>query len=135
MMGGKVSEPPMPDYNSGSRLAEPDMSLDDMGDETDRLLEIASTLASDGGVPGGEAVDRALKTASALMLLLSEGHTPTDGAFRAHVERMVRFLEMLSGLPGDRRAVVDRVVEFARAGRRPKRSETSTWGDVEEAIE
>jgi len=108
-------------------MAEPDI--------TDRLIEIASTLDPDGGLTGGNGDDRALKTASAVLLFLSEGHTPTDGAFRAHVERMVRFLETVTGLSAEHRAIVDRVVAFVRSGKKPKQANVDSWQDIDAAID
>ncbi|MEO7719444.1 MAG: VIT domain-containing protein [Capsulimonas sp.] len=86
------------------------------GDEEDRLLTLASSLEPDGGLPGTSPEDRALKTINALLLFCSEGHTPTQGVFRAHVKRMVGFLENLDGLSKDRGVIVGRVVEMVRAG-------------------
>jgi Ca-activated chloride channel family protein len=101
-------------------------------DDTDRLLEIAATLAPDGGLPGGDTEDRALKTIAALLFFLAKGHTPVEGAFRAHVERMVRFLEGLSGLShGD---IVSKVTAFARAGKKPKTPRTESWEDIAAAV-
>ena len=104
-------------------------------DSTDRLLEIASHLEPDGGVTGGDAEDRALKTISAMLFFLSEGHSPNAGAFRAHTERMVRFLEELDGLSPEHRAIADAVVAFARAGKKPSQTEVNSWDDVTTAIE
>ena len=103
-------------------------------DETDRLMEIASTLEPDGGVPGGDLDKRAMLTASAVLFFLYEGHTPTDGAFRAHVERMVRFLETVAGLTADHRAIVDQVAAFARAGKKPKSAHAADWAMIEEMV-
>jgi Ca-activated chloride channel family protein len=86
------------------------------GDEEDRLLTLASSLEPDGGLPGDTPDERALKTIDALIQFRSEGHTPTQGVFRAHVKRMVGFLENLSGLSKDRSVTVGRVVEMVRAG-------------------
>jgi Ca-activated chloride channel family protein len=132
MFSRKRTSPPLPPppafpYDAAVEELEVDTT-------TDRLLAIASTLAPDGGVPGSDLADRALKTVSAVLLFLSEGHTPTSGAFRAHVERMVRFLETVPGLSTEQRAIVDGVIEFARSGKSPKAAEVMTWDDVEEAI-
>jgi Ca-activated chloride channel family protein len=99
-------------------------------DDTDRLLEIAASLEPDGGVAGADPEDRALKTVSALFFFLSQGNTPTAGAFRAHVERMVRFLEN-AGVRGE---LLTRVVRFARAGNKPKARQIDSWKDVEAII-
>jgi hypothetical protein len=98
-------------------------------DDTDRLLEIAAKLSPDGGVAGGDPEDRALKTVSALLFFLSQGHTPTQGAFRAHVERMIRFLASVDL----RRELLARVIDFARAGMRPAK-QVSSWNEVDAAL-
>jgi Ca-activated chloride channel family protein len=103
-------------------------------DDTDRLLEIAANVAPDGGVAGSDIEDRTLKTVSALLLFLAEGHTTTEGAFRLHVERMVRFLESLSGLSRAHEEIIGRVVAFARAGRKPGRRTLRSWKDIENAV-
>ena len=97
----------------------------------DRLFEIAKSLAPDGGLPGNDADDRALKTAIALLFFLEQGHTTRQGTFRAHVERMVRFLERLE-VPN--RKVVESVIAFARAGKKPGSAELLSWTEVEAAI-
>ncbi|MGO8672046.1 MAG: VIT domain-containing protein [Capsulimonadaceae bacterium] len=104
-------------------------------DATDRLLEIAASLAPDGGMPGGSGDHRALATAAAVLFFLSEGHTPVSGAFRAHVERMVRFLEAITGLAAPHQSIVTRVAAFARAEKRPKVAEPKTWPAIEGSIE
>ncbi|BDI31109.1 marine proteobacterial sortase target protein [Capsulimonas corticalis] len=83
------------------------------GDE-DRLLALASSLETDGGVPGSTPDDRALKTIAALIQFHAAGHTPTQGVFRAHVKRMAAFLEALTGLPGDRSQIVAWVIDALR---------------------
>ena len=103
-------------------------------DETDRLMAIASSLAPDGGVPGGSDDERALQTACAVLSFVNEGHTPDEGAFRAHVARMVAYLEGLTGLTPEHKAIIDRVAAFARSGRRPKVAPAKTWADVDAAI-
>ncbi len=99
-------------------------------DDTDRMLEIAADLAPDGGVTGKDPEDRALKTASALLFFLSEGHTPSQGAFRAHVERMIQFLENSDV----RQDLLRRLVAFARFGRKPKNARAESWKQIEAAI-
>jgi Ca-activated chloride channel family protein len=103
-------------------------------DNADRLLEIASHLEPDGGVSGEGPEERALKTISAVLFFLYEGHKPNAGAFRAHAERLVRFLEAATGLTTEHRAIVDAVVAFARAGKKPSKNEVTSWDDVTAAI-
>ena len=107
--------------------------LDDDEEATtvDRMFKIAGSLAPDGGLPGKDAEDRVLQTAIALLFFLEQGHTPNQGAFRAHVERMVRFLERN---PGPNRKIIERVIAFARAGKKPGATEMQSWKEVEVAI-
>ncbi|MEO8596700.1 MAG: hypothetical protein ABI759_25500 [Candidatus Solibacter sp.] len=85
----------------------------------DRLLQLASRMDSDGGVPGENPETRAILSLVALLAFLSQGHTPTHGAFRSHVARLVRFLESLSGLSDTRQATIAAAIEWARKDRRP----------------
>ena len=62
------------------------------------LLELASRMESDGGMPGADVPARAIASVIALMAFVSRGHTPSAGAFRSHVARLVKFLKSLSGL-------------------------------------
>jgi Ca-activated chloride channel family protein len=103
-------------------------------DETDRLMAIAASLLPDGGAPGKDADERALATACAVLAFASEGHTPDEGAFRAHVARMVSYLASVTGLTPEHGAIVREVVAFAGSGRTPKLSQPQLWTDVEAAI-
>jgi hypothetical protein len=60
----------------------------------DVLLDLASRMDSDGGMPGKLAESRAIATIIALLAFLSQGQTPTSGAFRSHVARLVAFLSL-----------------------------------------
>src|SRR5262249_1090882 len=51
------------------------------------LLALAWRLDSDGGMPGNNRESRVNATLIALLAFLSQGHTPTSGAFRSHVAR------------------------------------------------
>ena len=59
----------------------------------DLLMDLARQLEPDGGMPGKTGFERAVRTLVALLAFLSEGHTATSGAFRAHVQRLTHFLE------------------------------------------
>ena len=102
-------------------------------DPQDLLLEIASRLSPAGCLSAPDADERALRTACALMFFLSEGNTPQTGAFRAHASRMVKFLETVVGLQEPHKAIVARVVQFARDGRMPKIVSPITWEELGEA--
>ncbi|MEO8594466.1 MAG: hypothetical protein ABI759_14205 [Candidatus Solibacter sp.] len=82
-------------------------------------MGLASRMHSDGGAPGDNPEARAMSSLVALLAFLSQGHTPTHGAFRSHVARLVRFLESLSGLSDTRHAIIAAAIEWARKDGRP----------------
>jgi hypothetical protein len=83
------------------------------------LLDLASRMDSDGGMPGKDPSSRAVATIVALMAFVSQGHTPTAGAFRSHVARLARFLKSLSGLSSRQQQLATAVVEKAEKGAAP----------------
>ncbi|HTT63948.1 MAG TPA: VIT and VWA domain-containing protein [Bryobacteraceae bacterium] len=83
------------------------------------LLDLASRLDPDGGLPGPDPASRAAASAVALLAFLSEGHTIARGAFRSHVARLVSFLKSLTGLTGRQQEIVAAVLERARKGSAP----------------
>jgi hypothetical protein len=87
------------------------------GDEI--LLDLASRMDSDGGMPGPDSSSRAIATVVALMAFVSQGHTPTTGVFRSHVARLAKFLKSLSGLSSRQQQLVDAVIERADKGTAP----------------
>jgi len=120
---GTISGSVFPRASLYRKLAEPLGSMD-------TLLESAIHLEPDGGASGQNAEERALNTVRALLQFLSQAHTPSEGAFRAHVERMVRFLETLDV----RKELLSRVIAFARAGKKPHLAPVNSWNDIEAAI-
>lgn len=95
-------KPPVPDHKAKT--------------PEDVLLDLASQMDSDGGMPGGDAESRACATLVALLTFLSQGHTPSSGAFRSHVSRLVRFLKGLRGLSAPHQRLVEVVVGKAEKG-------------------
>ena len=85
----------------------------------DALLAMASALESDGGMPGKSTDARAAASVAALLAFLADGHTPSRGAFRSHVARLVRFLESLSKLDASKRRLVERALVAVRNGYAP----------------
>jgi Ca-activated chloride channel homolog len=85
----------------------------------DILLDLASALESDGGMPGENPESRVSATIVALLAFLSQGHTDTCGAFRSHVARLESFLQSLTGLSSRLQQVVAGVLELARKGTAP----------------
>ena len=71
-------------------------------------------------MPGGPDGDRAAATLLALLAFLAEGHTLLQGAFRAHVGRMVNFLEsgILDRLDARKQRIARRVLDAARERQR-----------------
>jgi Ca-activated chloride channel family protein len=83
------------------------------------LLDLASHMDSDGGMPGKYRDSRASASVIALLAFLSQGHTLATGAFRTHVARLVKFLQSLTGLSSHRQLIVEAVLEMARNGTAP----------------
>jgi hypothetical protein len=63
------------------------------GAPEDALLDLARQLESDGGMPGKGDFERMVRSLVAVLAFLIEGHTSSTGAFRAHVQRLMHFLE------------------------------------------
>jgi hypothetical protein len=85
----------------------------------DILLDLASGMEPDGGMPGNNPESRVSATIVALLAFLSQGHTPARGAFRSHVARLESFLQSLTGLSSHLQQVVSVVIELARKGTAP----------------
>jgi hypothetical protein len=105
------------------------------------LLNLASRMDSDGGMPGKDPESRAIATIVALLALLSQGHTPSSGAFRSHVSRLVSFLKSMNGLAPHQQQVVAAVIELACKGRAPTgewitltRTSGDHWKEVERLV-
>ncbi len=104
--------------------------------EDDVLLDLAASLDADGGMPGKSEEEREQATIIALLRFMAAGHSAKSGAFRAHVKRMLKFLEG-SGIKND---VVKDVVERAKKGRplagdwTKGRPGPDFWAELEKAI-
>lgn len=85
----------------------------------DILIEIASQLDPDGGMPGDKK-ERVTKSIAVLYAMISHGHTPGTGAFRSHVTRLVEFLKRFENLDAREEMIVERALEAASTGRAPK---------------
>jgi hypothetical protein len=72
-------------------------TIESPADPGEVLLDLASRMDSDGGMPGKSTESRAIATVIALLAFLSQGHTPTGGTFRSHVARLTSFLKSLTG--------------------------------------
>jgi Ca-activated chloride channel family protein len=105
------------------------------------LLGLASRMDPDGGMPGENSELRASATVIALLAFLSHGHTPTRGAFRSHVARLVSFLTSLTGLPSHQQELVAAAIELTRKGTAPAgdwitltQTSGSHWTEVERVV-
>jgi hypothetical protein len=112
----------------------------DAAEEDDRqsaLVELAARIEPDGGMPGKTEEERVLRSILAVLQFLAGGHSPRSGAFRKHVERLVKFLEAAE-LQND---IVREVVRRAREGNPvpgdwSKRTlDSSLWGEIDRALQ
>lgn len=133
-------------------------SMSDGDDSQAALIALASSLEPDGGMAGKTDEERVLATILALLQFVDAGHSVSAGAFRAHVKRLVEFLEAWlkreaartterSGKPAEgteeaklRADVVKQVVERGRSGRalrgdwsKPK-PEPALWAELAAAL-
>ena len=83
------------------------------------LLDLASRMDSDGGMPGPDAASRAAASIIALIAFVSQGHTTSTGAFRSHVMRLFHFLRSLGGLSRHRQLQVAAIVQRVEEGNIP----------------
>ena len=126
-----------------------------IGDDSQAaLVALASALEPDGGMPGNTDEERVLATILALLQFLAEGHSASGGAFRAHVKRLVKFLEAWLKRSGERpgksaeeseeaklrTVVVNQIVERARSGRAlpgdwsKRKPEPGLWTELAAAL-
>jgi hypothetical protein len=88
------------------------------GESTDDLLmNLASQLEPDGGMPGQGVVERAARSVAALLAFVAAGHTLTTGAFRSHVARLVEYLKPVREVPD--RSIIDLAIQAAGTGKVP----------------
>ncbi len=89
-----------------------------MADAIDSLLDFATRIEPDGGLPGDTPEDRIRATVAALVAFLLEGSTERRGPFAPHIRRLVAFLEAqdLSGLSTEQAGIVQRAIEAASHG-------------------
>jgi Ca-activated chloride channel family protein len=120
--------PPPPSMPVCAQMPEPRRSALGLGDLLqmfhrrpadsldDSLMDLASQLEPDGGMPGENASERAARSVAVLLAFVSAGHTLTTGAFRSHVARLVEFLK--STKTSDR-TTIDLALAAARSGKVP----------------
>jgi Ca-activated chloride channel homolog len=136
-LGNSLRSMLLGDRPSARRVPEPEPEQS----PEDALMSLASAMDSDGGMPGGSPEARASATLAALLAFLAHGHTPSAGAFRSHVARMVAFLESLRGLDARRRKLVDLALVAARNAQAPPgnwlhlaQSGRDCWEDLEKGL-
>jgi hypothetical protein len=90
----------------------------------DALLDLAQQIEPDGGMPGENEFERMVHSLVAILAFFVEGHTRASGAFRAHVQRLMHFLEnsKFSSLSTQNRVALGAVLEWIRKGNKPTQS-------------
>jgi hypothetical protein len=83
------------------------------------LVRIAALLEPDGGMPGKSAEERAARSCAAVLAFVAEGHTSSSGAFRLHVERLVKFLMSISVASDRVKRLVEQALDAASTGTAP----------------
>lgn len=78
---------------SNQRACRISSALEEIVDPEDELMDLATLLDPDGGMPGDSTEERILNTLLAMLALAATGSTPGSGAFRSHLKRMLAFLE------------------------------------------
>lgn len=86
----------------------------------DELLELATALDSDGGMPGKNIEERALASAIALLVFAANGQFHLRGVFRSHTTRLLQFLTSLSGLAPNKQRVISDALHAALQGGTPE---------------
>jgi hypothetical protein len=101
------------------RNFEPEGQGGTPGGPIEALVELASRMDSDGGMPGRDVESRAAGTAVALLAFVSHGHTPSSGAFRSHVTRLVSFLKKITGVSKAHEQLIAGLIRRAEKGEAP----------------
>ena len=101
----------------------------------DLLLDLARKLEPDGGMPGKNDFERVVRSVVAVLAFMIEGHTVTAGAFRAHVQRLMHFLETSASrsLAATDRQVLNEALAWIKKSPKPswKISELLAWNEAE----
>jgi hypothetical protein len=95
------------------RKSQPPSSQTAPESSDDVLINLASQLEPDGGMPGQNGAERAARSAALLLAFVAAGHTLTTGAFRTHVARLVQYLTSLN------RKLFDVAIQAASTGKVP----------------
>jgi Mg-chelatase subunit ChlD len=101
----------------------------------DMLMDLAGQLEPDGGMPGKSEFERVVRSLVAVLAFLIEGHTTTAGAFRTHVQRLMRFLETSAfpSLNTQQRRTLNEVLGWIKKGLTPpwKLGDLLAWKEKE----
>jgi Ca-activated chloride channel homolog len=131
------AKPPAPGAGPGELTALFSKADNQTDTAEDILIEIASHLEPDGGMAGQNPKQRATRSIAVLYAMISHGHTPTAGAFRSHVARLVYFLEHLNNLDASERMIVERALKASSSGHAPAgdwlkiaQRKTVSWDEV-----
>lgn len=107
----------------------------------DLLMDLASQLEPDGGMPGQTASIRAARSIATVFAFAAEGHTATSGPFRSHIGRLIAFLKNITGVTAGERALIDRAIQLASFGSVPSgdwlgmaRKDNPLWSRIENAL-
>jgi len=98
----------------------------------DRLLDLATRIRPDGGMPGDTDSDRLLATCLALLAFLRAESTAERGPFQEHVRRLLTFLEQTKApqAPGVQ-TCVRAVIRAVETGTMPP---DEPWLDLLDAV-
>ena len=95
----KIASPKKPGLFQRLFLKRPKRpeSIDDI------MLQLASCIKSDGGMPGQDEEERWVSTATVLLCFLAEGQTVKSGVFRVHLQKLIGFLKVATSTVTDER--------------------------------
>ncbi len=94
-------------------------SLEDQEESSSHdLIDLLGLLEPDGGAPGDTLEERILGTVLILLAAVAEGSTRKEGPYRAHIGRMLSFLEanLPGGLDTEKHKAVRAAIAAAEAG-------------------
>lgn len=119
-----------------------ELTLESIPNPTDDLLlDLASQLEPDGGMPGKNISARAARTVAAVLAFVEEGNTLASGPFRSHVARLVAFLKAVQGVTKHERQLMDVAIKAASTGNAPPgrwlafaRVPAPPWTQLEKAL-
>ncbi len=85
----------------------------------DRLFDLVCQIDPDGGMPADTPSARAARSVAALYALVAHGQTATEGPFRSHVARLLKFLTSFRKLSAAELAMVAQAVLATTEGHVP----------------